>query len=145
MIRDMKLAEERRRRQYKLIGGDLVPVSKFVGVFIVGILVGAAIGYGLVQVIVPSTSLPLTDESISFVYTAFNTPQEIVKVLSRNCANFSVIINYNVTFNATTPADVEALPKAIIKMRNATSGDICGLDIEGRLRLLYRDDHTGSL
>jgi hypothetical protein len=106
-----------------------VPVSKFVGVLIVGILVGTAIGYVFTPRPV-STPTPVSPaESISFVYTVFNTQTETVKSLSRDYTKFSVTTDYEVAFNATTPADIEPLPKAIIKMRNATSVPLCGLDI----------------
>lgn len=74
--------------------------------------------------ILPAPQCPLSDSTF-FDYTAFNTPNETVRVLSRDYTNFSVTIDYAVTFNTTT-----AEPKAIIKIQNRTdSGTVWGLDV----------------
>lgn len=81
----------------------------------------------------PTPQSPLSDYTV-FDYTAFNARTETVKDLSINYPLFSVRIDYNVAFNATTSADREL--KAIIKMRNATSIPLYGLDIA-----LNKTDH----
>ena len=63
-----------------------------------------------------------------FDYASFNTRTETVKELPIYYHMFGVRINYKITFNATTPENQTYRLKAIIKMRNATSGNICGVD-----------------